>query len=280
MDYYRFAIRSTVAESTAEQREIILAFLGDLPFDTFEESETGWLAFGPVADWDDPDLARLDALGDQWHFTWEKTRIPAQNWNARWEANFAPIRVEQFCAIRADFHPPQTGVEHEIIINPKMAFGTGHHETTYLVLSLLHRLPLAGRRVLDYGCGTGVLAILAAKCGAQPVDAIDYDVLAYDNTLENCRVNATEGVRVFHGTLEKLHDRRYDLILANINRNVILAQLSALYSMVLPGGTLVVSGFLLRDRALLQQSAEREGFHFGELDHRNQWLCMRFHRNI
>ncbi len=275
MDYYRVDIKCT-----PEQREIILAFLGDLPFDTFEESEGGWSAFMPFSDWDEGVEQQLMELGKRWDFSWSKTLIPAQNWNARWEANFEPIVVEQFCAIRADFHPPQAGVEHEIIINPKMAFGTGHHETTYMVMAMMNRLPLAGRSILDYGCGTGVLAILAAKCGARSIDAIDYDILSYENTLENCQVNATTEVKAFHGTIEVLQEREYDVILANINRNVILDSLPALYSMLSPGGILVVSGFLLPDQELLQQSAEKAGFQYGELDHRNKWLCMSFYRNI
>jgi len=273
MDYLKITVNCL-----SEKKEIILAFLAQLPFDTFEEEEKAILAYIPEAQFGEDQNQELVRLASQIGFTWTKTAIPAQNWNKVWEAGFQAIQVNQFCAIRANFHPPMPEVAHDLIINPKMAFGTGHHETTHLVIEEMEKSDFLGKTVLDYGCGTGVLAILAARCGAQSIDAIDYDVLSYENTLENLETNEVTNVDCYHGTLERLNTKNYDVILANINRNVILDSLEALYAMLNPGGKLLISGFLQEDEEKMKKATQKAGFEVKEVNNRNNWLCISLSR--
>lgn len=263
-------------QTEAKNRDLLLAHLSLLGFDGFEETDEGWRAYllsGPHA----PDIAdTLAELSAQIPFSFTSETIPNQNWNAVWEAGFAPIRVGDFCGVRADFHPPMPDVEHEIIINPKMAFGTGHHATTYMMLAAMASLPTAGKKTLDYGCGTGILAILAAQLGAAPIDAVDIEEEACENSLENCRANGVDDINVFHGTLDRITTRDYALILANINRNVILDSLPALYDKLLPDGLLLISGILVEDLEKVRSSALENRFEFLEMQERTGWLSILF----
>ncbi|MBK8705536.1 MAG: 50S ribosomal protein L11 methyltransferase [Saprospiraceae bacterium] len=266
MNYYQYTF--VIAET---YRDILLAMLSELPFDTFEETPEGLHAFIPEPDTDQAAIAaQLLEWQQQWPFQYEVTFIPAQNWNAVWEANFQPIVVDDFCGVRADFHEPSQGVEYELVINPKMAFGTGHHETTYMMMQAMRSLPLAGARVLDYGCGTGILAILAAKMGASLVDAVDIEEESAANSIENARLNQTPDIKVFHGTLDAVGQGPYDVILANINRNVILESLPALYAMTASPGVLLISGVLQTDEDMVTAQAESLGFRKTEHWHRGR----------
>lgn len=259
-----------------EQREIVLAFLSALPFDTFEETETGLNAYLPASQISDFSEEALSDLQERFGIQWDKSLIKSQNWNAVWESNFQPIIVGNFCGIRADFHPPLTHVEHEILLNPRMAFGTGHHATTYMVIEQMSGINFQNEKVLDYGCGTGILAILAARLGAQPIDAVDIEAAAWENTLENCRINGVPEVTVFHGTLDAIEDFGYGIILANINRNVILDSLSTLYEKLEKNGKLIVSGILIQDQKLVEQTALQAGFKANISVERDKWICQIF----
>lgn len=261
-DYYKYSFQMAPA-----QKEIFLALLSDLPFDTFEETENGWDAYLPVIA-EPTDLAsKLEDLKDPYPFSVEIEKIPSQNWNAVWESNFQPILVDDFCGIRAEFHPPIEGVQYELIIHPRMAFGTGHHETTYMMMQAMRQLSIKGARVFDYGCGTGILAILAAKMGAGLVEAVDIEEESYENTLENAKINHVTTVNAYCGDIHAAPAGPYQIILANINRNVILDSLSALYQMLAPAGALLVSGILQADAALVIAAANEAGFH-----HRQDWM--------
>ncbi len=270
MDYYRF--RFSLPPSV--DSELLLALLSSLPFEAFEEKEGFLDAWLPASSQESHLEYRLETFRKQFNLKMEKTLVPAQNWNALWESNFQPIRVDDFCGIRADFHAPLKNVEVEIVINPKMAFGTGHHETTFLVIQMMRHLRLEGARLFDFGCGTGILSILAAKLGAEKIDALDIARAAVENTAENCQLNRVGGVSIFHGTLEKIKTSDYDIILANINRNVILGALSSLYRMLKEGGTLLLSGFILEDEALLKTKARGENFSVKKTTKKNNWLCV------
>ncbi len=268
LDYWKYDLLTS-----PETAEILLAFLGDAPFDTFEETAAGLHAYLPAdADQVAAEMALAD-LSKRFAFSWEKTFLPAQNWNEIWESNFHPVIVGDFCAVRADFHAPIEGVRHELVINPKMAFGTGHHETTWQCIAAMEHLPIAGKHLLDYGCGTGILAILAARLGAAEVEAVDIEAESYRNTLENSAINQTSQVVARCGTIAAVEGSHFDGILANINRNVILDSLPRLSALTKPGGWLLVSGILEPDEAIVTETAEANGFVQKSRTQRGNWLC-------
>ena len=267
MDYFNY-------QFTTAQSDIIVAFLGEHPFDTFEPTENGVHAFIP-ANQQSPEIeAAARTLAERFDATLKVEHIPAQNWNAVWEAGFQPIRVDDFVGIRADFHPPTEDVRFDLLINPKMAFGTGHHATTYQMVQAMRELNFTGQKVLDYGCGTGVLAILAKKLGADKVVAVDIEQPSYENTLENARLNDTPDLTVIHGTLDDIQDDGYGVVLANINRHVILASLATLRQKITPGGTLLLSGILLADEELVRSAVAKNGFELVRRSEREGWLCL------
>jgi len=275
MHYWKYTIRTT-----PEIAEILPAFLSDAPFDTFEDTDEGLNAYMPAPSETDAGAdALLHDLQREYSFSWSKTFLPAQNWNEIWESNFQPVIVEDFCAVRADFHAPIAGVQHELVINPKMAFGTGHHETTWMCLRALRDLPCQGTHLLDYGCGTGVLAILAARLGAAAVEAVDIEEESYRNTLENSAVNGVaDRIIARCGTLEAVQGTAFHGILANINRNVILDSLPRLAELLRPGGWLLVSGILLEDEAVVTTAAAAQGLVLQKRAERGKWLCLEFRR--
>ena len=275
MDYWQYHLR-TQPDTT----EMVLAYLSDAPFDTFEEIETGLYAYLPAAADAVETEHMLVVLAEQFDFTWEKIFVPGQNWNKIWESNFHPVVVHDFCAVRADFHAPIPGVRHELVINPKMAFGSGHHETTWQCLAALEHLPTTGARVLDYGCGTGILAILASKLGAAELEAVDIEAESYRNTLENCRINDVHNVTALCGQLADVQGRNFDGILANINRNVILDSLPRLAELTRPGGWLLVSGILEQDAEIVTATATAGGFEKQRQTRRGNWMCVEFRRQI
>ena len=275
MNYYKYTI-----SNNTDLNEIIIALLGEAPFDTFEETEDGICAYLPASEGNEEEAeALLAELSEQFAMQVEKEFIEGQNWNEIWESNFHPVVVNDFCAIRADFHDPIPGVKHELVINPKMAFGTGHHETTWMCLSALETLPLAGTKLLDYGCGTGILAIMASRLGAAEIEAVDIESESYLNTLENSRLNGVENVVARLGDITAVEGSDFDGILANINRHIILASLAQLAALTRPGGWLLVSGILLQDEEIVVTAATEVGFRQVEIWKRGNWLCIYFVRN-
>ena len=258
MTYLRYPITCD-----PELTEILLALLADAGFDSFQETDDGLEAYAEAAGaakW----LNVLTELGSTYAFSYSVEEVVEQNWNAVWEGQFHPIQIDDRLLLRASFHDSVEGVARELVIDPKMAFGTGHHATTYMMCErvLDH---LAGRekteRVLDFGCGTGVLAILAAQLGAAVVDAVDIERPAYESTLENAAANGVVLSTVVHGQLADVAlGQPYDLILANINRNVLLAEAGPLYERLRAGGTLYLSGILDTDEALVVRAFGEVGF--------------------
>ena len=262
---YRFLI-------DAERRDVLLALLSLHPFDTFQETETGLNAYStPDVT---PDRAAIAALAAPLDATFTVHEHAPQNWNAQWEANFPPLRIGDFCGIRANFHPPTENVRFDLVINPKMAFGTGHHATTHMMVETMEGVDFNGKRVLDYGCGTGVLAILAKQLGADYVHAVDIEQPSYENTLENAERNGVVLETVRQGTLATTHDEPpFDLILANINRNVILDSLAELAKKCVPDGELLTSGYLRADGARVENALQKHGFETLGQRERDNWLC-------
>ena len=270
MDYYQFEFKIA-----SENVEMLMALVGNLAFESFEETETGFHAYVQEKKYEDQMEKDIEEMKSLFDFSYQKKLIKYQNWNAVWESNFQPILVNNFCGIRADFHEPLTEVKHEIVINPKMAFGTGHHETTWMMMDTMENLDFKNKTVFDYGCGTGILAILAAQLGAASIDALDIELPSYENTLENSRINGIENIESIHGTLEKTQDKSYDIILANINRHVILDSLSTLYQMLPKAGILLLSGILKTDEQFVKTAAEKSGFKIEKIQHRNSWICIK-----
>lgn len=259
---------------TESEGEMIGAFCTELGFEAFEEEDGGLKAYIGLEKIDDCFENRLREM-IPFEVDYIVKGLEDRNWNEEWEASFEPVIVGDFCSIRADFHPKVEGVRYDLVINPKMAFGTGHHETTYMMIERMEKVAFEGKRVLDFGSGTGVLAILAEKMGAERVTAIDNDENAYENALENVSLNGCHKVDCGLGGLEILdEDVHYDVILANINRNVLLDSVDGLKGLLKDGGVLILSGILRSDVALVVGAYEGGGFEVGEVSERGEWVCV------
>ena len=256
--------------------EILIAELAELGFDSFVETETGLLAYIPK-EGDPPELEDISILSNpDFQISYNLSEVAPVNWNETWEKNFNPILIDQNCAIRAPFHPAFE-VPYEIVIEPKMSFGTGHHETTHMMVQFLLRAELKGKSVLDMGCGTAVLAILAAMRGAETVTAIDIDNWSYENSIENVSRNGQINIEVLQGDAALLEGRKFDLILANINRNVLLQDLPIYAaSLIPPEGELYLSGFLEEDVSLLNEKCTQMGLRLSEKLKKGNWVSAKY----
>ena len=271
-------------------RDLLVYALGDEgPYDSFVETPQGVKAYVPTEQYDESFLREVlagladkvaighDAAdGDMLCCSYVATEMPDKDYNEEWERSHQAVLVEGFCWVRAPFHPQRDDVKYDIVIEPKMSFGTAHHATTYLMLSYLDEEPLAGRRVLDMGSGTGVLAILAAKKGAAYVEAIDVDEWAYRNAQENFERNGVSVTPLLGDASILTADKHFDVVLANINRNILLRDMEAYVRVLNPGGTLLISGFYEHDIPSLRQQAEALGLTFVDNKLRNDWAAVRF----
>jgi ribosomal protein L11 methyltransferase len=258
--------------------EILVAELGELPFESFVESEFGLTAYIQKELWNAAILDDLFVLqSPEFNISFTIEEIEQVNWNEEWEKNFEPIEVDGMCHVRAPFHP-KTAAKYDIVIEPKMSFGTGHHETTHMMIQHLLRLDVQGKKTLDMGCGTAILAILAEMKGAQPIDAIDIDNWCYLNSIENATRNNCQHITVYEGDASLLVDQRYELIIANINRNILLADMQAYANCLVSGGTLLLSGFYVEDIPFLEASCTENGMQFVSQLQRNNWVSLEFEK--
>jgi ribosomal protein L11 methyltransferase len=257
---------------TIDFQEVLIALLGEMGYEGFEQEDGRLQAFIPAATFDEAALRELLAAHGLGYSLQE---IGERNWNAEWEANFQPVVVEGFCAIRAHFHPPMPEVEYELIITPKMSFGTGHHATTYMMLHAMRGIDLRGKRVLDFGTGTGVLAILAERLGAGVVVAIDNDDWSIENAVENVEANGCSRIGVLKRDRVADVEGPFDVILANINKHVILNEIQTLAQQLTEDGVILLSGLLKDDAEEIENEAVKNNLSVSGLMTKGSWICLK-----
>ena len=277
---YNFVIKSNILDFQSAS-EILIAELGAEGFESFTENEDGITAYIQKKDWHDAILNGIHLLqSKEVDITYEISEIEQINWNSEWEKNFEAIQVDNLVSIRAPFHenpiPMDIGIKYDIIIEPKMSFGTGHHETTHLMIQHLIDLDLNGKTILDMGCGTGVLAIFAEMKGSEKLDAIDIDPWCYENSLENVERNNCKNISVFEGDASLLKNKNYDVIIANINRNILLKDIRTYAKSLNKNGVLLLSGFYTEDIPVIESESKRFNLKLEKKLERNNWVGLKF----
>jgi ribosomal protein L11 methyltransferase len=256
--------------------EILIAELGYAGFESFVESAEGVTAYIQKEDWNAFILEDIHILNsDEFKITYDFNEIEQTNWNAEWEKNFKPIVVDGLVTVRAPFHD-EPDTKYDLIIEPKMSFGTGHHETTHMMIQHILKNDFKSKSVLDMGCGTGVLAILAEKVGATQLEAIDIDNWCYLNSLENVERNNCKHISVYEGDVKLLEEKHYDTIIANINRNILLADISKYTECLNEGGSLFLSGFYEEDIPLIEAECNKYMLKLDEIIQRGKWVSLKF----
>lgn len=263
-DYLQIKFR----DLSTDQQDILVALLTEAGFEGFEESTGILSAYIPLQQFDEKAFEELIAAQQ---VAAEREVVREKNWNEEWERNFEPVIIGDFCAVRASFHQPIGGVGHELVITPKMSFGTGHHATTCIMIEFIKEIPLSGKRVLDFGTGTGILAILSEKCGAASITAIDHDEYSMENASENIAINQCSKITLQQA--DSLHGLdRFDVILANINRHVILANMAEMRQHLVRGGVLILSGLLPDDEAVIVAKATEHDLRIQQQKTYNNWI--------
>jgi ribosomal protein L11 methyltransferase len=256
--------------------EILIAELGFVGFESFVENEQGFTAYIQKGDWHADilkDIPLLEASEFDISFTIEE--VAQTNWNAEWEKNFEPIQVDDLVSIRAPFHE-NPHLQYDIVIEPKMSFGTGHHETTHMMVQHLLELDLSGKKTLDMGSGTGILAIFAEMKGAQPIDAIDIDPWCYENSIENVARNNCKHISLYEGDASLLAGKHYEVIIANINRNILLNDMEVYANCLDAKGILLLSGFYKEDISIIDEEVQKYGLQLEKTIIRNNWVALRY----
>jgi ribosomal protein L11 methyltransferase len=268
----------------SDSQELLSAFLisglNEIGYETFDEADTSLKAYIPEAAFSQMALEELitDIPDEFGKVTWEIVKIEQQNWNAEWEKHFNPVVIQDKVLIKASFHTNLPAYPFEITIDPKMSFGTGHHSTTALMIRTMLTQQFDGKEVLDMGCGTGVLAILAHKSGAARVTAIDIDEWAVSNSKENFELNNISDYTLLHGGAELLANKSFDIILANINRNILISDMVSYSRSLKPGGLLITSGIYHTDFEMLRASAEQNQLVYKNQIEKSSWIAVRFVR--
>lgn len=256
--------------------EILIAELGNVGFESFVENENGVTAYIQKTEWSESILDDVFVLNsEEFSIEYNQNEVAQTNWNSEWEKNFEAIQVDDLVSIRAPFHE-NPNLKYDIVIEPKMSFGTGHHETTHMMVQHLLKLELENKKVLDMGCGTGILAIFAEMKGAKPLDAIDIDNWCYENSLENVTRNNCENISVYEGDSSLLVEKKYDVIIANINRNILLMDMKVYTNCLNEKGVLLLSGFYEEDIPVIDAEVSKYGLKLEEFIQRNNWVALKY----
>ena len=274
MNYYACSFTNPDNENL---KDMFMELLGEIGFDSFMDTDDGFDAYcqEPLLNEEElNDIMQMEQFANVKLI--KKELIPDQDWNATWEASYEPVIINEFCRIRAPFHKVEGSYKYDLIIEPKMSFGTAHHETTSQIIELMLQSDFSGLNLLDMGSGTGVLAILAKKLGSATTVAIDNDEWAYRNALDNIRLNDENEIIVELGDATSLNDRQFDVILANINRNILLRDMKEYVKCLVDGGKIFFSGFYEEDLVLIKKEAERLGLTYSNHVTKNNWTAAVF----
>jgi ribosomal protein L11 methyltransferase len=278
MDYIELSINFEPREPWAD---IAVAILADLPFDSFVDTETGILAYIPANSFNKDEVENLFKINfpnEEVLYSYQDRFIEQENWNAKWESDFEPVHVGEELSILAPFHDKSLAKKRIIEIMPKMSFGTGHHQTTRLMCSFLLEESVQGKKVLDMGTGTGILAILAEQLGAYSILAVDIEDWSVENTMENAERNVCAKIEGRCGDIDSVQENEFDIILANINRNILMRHLSSYSDKLKPKGSLFLSGFFNSDAEDLKQAAAKVGFSFIDQKSEENWCALKFEK--
>lgn len=279
-DYY--SVRVDFTPCTADITDLAAAFMADAGFESFEPDATGLTAYIRAEGTDSDLVARqaLDGFPIPTDFNIKSTLVVGEDWNAEWEKHyFKPIVIDDACVVHSSFHKDVPSARHDIVIDPKMAFGTGHHDTTSNMMRYILQEDMAGKSVIDMGTGTGILAILAAMRGASPVAGIEIDRPAYENAVENAVINKTD-INIIHGDASALESiEPADYLFANINRNIILEDVDRYAAKLKPGGTMLLSGFYKEDIPMVAKRAAKAGLSLCDSKESNRWVAVRLLKN-
>jgi ribosomal protein L11 methyltransferase len=257
--------------------EILIAELGYAGFESFVENEEGVIAYIQKEEFKEDILDDIYVLkNEEFKIYFKKEEIEQVNWNSEWEKNFNPILIDDTVYIRAPFHNKLPNIKYDIVIEPKMSFGTGHHETTHMMVKHLLNIDFKDKKVLDMGCGTGILAILAEMLGANPTDAIDIDNWCYLNSVENAERNQCKNISVFEGDASLLINKKYDVIIANINRNILLNDIKTYANSLNKNGILLLSGFYQEDIPIIDAEVSKFNLKLQTIEERKNWVALKY----
>jgi ribosomal protein L11 methyltransferase len=269
-------LQITIEVTEPSLQEILIALLTELDYEGFEQQPDALQAFLPEAGFDP---AALTALLKPMDLVYTTQLLAERNWNEEWEKNFSPVQVGDFCAIRAHFHVPIPGVTHELVITPKMSFGTGHHATTFMMLQAMQEVNFNGKTVLDFGTGTGVLAILAERLGASQVLAIDNDDWSIENAKENIRENNCIKIDLRKASAPP-GDQPFDVILANINKHILIREMPLIAQQLKQGGVILMSGLLLKDFEDVDNQAQKNNLSVSARTAKGNWSCLKMEKSL
>lgn len=268
-------VKIDLSQFTEPMSEILMAELGEIEYESFIEQDDQLKAYIVSDKYNE---AELNAIADQYgRFTYTPIEIEQLNWNAQWESSFEPILIDNFCHIRAPFHNQRSDMQYEIVIEPKMSFGTGHHATTRLMIKHMQTIDFKGKTVLDMGCGTGILAIMAKYLGAKSVHGIDIDEWAVENSIENAQRNGISDISFQLGIADQISER-YDVILANINRNILVNDMEKYSKHLTSSGIIVFSGFYEADMPIIENEASKWNLKKHKMLFEDSWTALVFNK--